>query len=333
MRGRGLFRPNGCPVKTTDNEAPTDTGGGPPALAGVNIGGTSTTIVAGDPAGNIHAKISMPTDRNETGEAFYTRIVTALRATAPHAGAIGVAVGGPVDAKSGVVTGAPHLPHLWGFPLRARLRAEFGVNTRVHHDAAACALAEYLWGPDAGASAIAYLTCGTGFGTGIVLNGAARYGSTGLSPEIGHVRFRDHGPDIFGKPGCYEGYGSANAIALLARERNSRLYAGRTPAAVVRAALCGETGALDALRANEDAVGAACALLADLLVVDVVSLGSLATYLGEPWLNAVRNVFSREALPQNVAACTLRAAMSDVQDLSALAAARDAWQETGHAQA
>ncbi|GAC1432765.1 MAG: hypothetical protein NVSMB5_26610 [Candidatus Velthaea sp.] len=305
----------------------------PPLLAGVNIGGTSTTIVAGDAAGGIHAKTSMPTDRRESGEAFYGRIVAALREIAPHARAIGVAVGGPLDAKRGVVLGAPHLPHLWEFPLRERLREEFDVNVRVHHDAAACALAEYHYGPDAGADAIAYLTCGTGFGTGIVLSGVARYGSAGLSPEIGHVRFREGGPDIFGKPGCYEGYGSANAIALLARERHPNRYAQSSPAQIARAAAAGEPDAVAALRANTDAVGAACAMLADLLVVDVISLGSLSTYLGEPWLAAVRAVFEREALRENVATCTLRAAMPDVQDLSALAAARDAWKETQDASA
>ncbi|HEV2737510.1 MAG TPA: hypothetical protein VGU66_02930, partial [Candidatus Elarobacter sp.] len=73
------------------------------------------------------------------------------------------------------------------------------------------------------------------------------------------------------------------------------------------------------------AVGAACALLADLLVLDVIVLGSLATYLGEPWIARVRATFAREALPDHAESCTLRAPSLDaIQDLSGLAAAFDA---------
>ncbi len=87
----------------------------------------------------------------------------------------------------------------------------------------------------------------------------------------------------------------------------------------------GDAIALAAIRDNADAVGAACALLADLLVLDVIVLGSLATYLGEPWIERVRETFAREALPHHAASCTLRApSLPNVQDLSGLAAALDA---------
>jgi glucokinase len=241
--------------------------------------------------------------------------------------AIGVAVGGPLDAARGIVTAAPHLPHLAGFPLRDRLLADLGRPVRVHHDAAACALAEYRWGRHAGVAGLAYLTCGTGFGAGLVLDGRVRYGRTGFAPEIGHVRFRPDGPDIFGKPGCYEGYGSANAIALLAAARAPARFAHATPAQVVAAASAGDADARSALLDNEAAVGSACALLADLLVLDAILLGSLAQYRGARWIDAVRAVFAREALSDNVARCAIDAAAPNVQDRSALAAAADA-QET-----
>lgn len=293
-------------------------------LVGVNIGGTSTTIVAGTIDGTIVSSERIDTNATETAESFFTRIRVVLDPLAPMARAIGVAVGGPLDAHRGVVLAAPHLPHLANFPLRGRLLAAYGRPVKVHHDAAACALAEFRWGPNTGAHAIAYLTCGTGFGAGLVFDGVARYGSGGLSPEIGHVRFRDVGPDIFGKPGCYEGYGAANSIAMLAREYDPIGFRDSTPAQISTAAAAGDERARAALRDNIEAVGSACALLADLLVVDVISLGSLAAYLGEPWIAAVRAVFIREALPKNVESCALRAAMPDVQDLSALAAAADA---------
>lgn len=205
--------------------------------------------------------------------------------------------------------------------LRDRLAAELDLPVGMHHDAAACALAEWRWGPDAGADGLAYLTCGTGFGTGLVLGGRVRYGGDGSSPEIGHVRYRDDGPAIFGKPGCFEGYGSANALALLAEWRDPERFGGTTPERVVGAARAGDETAAWALQANERAVGAACALLADLLALDVIVLGSLALHLGPAWLERVRGGFAAEALATNAERCRIRPAMADVQDRSALAAA------------
>jgi glucokinase len=295
-----------------------------PNLVGINIGGTSTTIVSGSSAGTIDARIATPTDRTQRAEAAYAVMRAAIADLHTVPDAIGVAVGGPLDADAGIVLSAPHLPHLAGFPLAERLRADFGVPVAVHHDAAACALAEYRWSADHGVRGLAYLTCGTGFGVGLVLDGRLRYGSGGRAPEIGHVRFRADGPDIFEKPGCYEGYGSANAIGLLARFHAPQTFAHATPTDVIAAAERGDHDAIAALDDNVAAVGSACALLVDLLALDVIVLGSLATYLGAPWITRVRTAMDREALPGYASRVTLRAPIDAVQDRSALAAALDA---------
>ncbi|GAC1575104.1 MAG: hypothetical protein NVS3B7_07430 [Candidatus Elarobacter sp.] len=291
-------------------------------LAGVNVGGTTTSVVLGTAGGEVLERRAWPTQSRD-GESLCAAIVDALRAIAPEAHAIGVAIGGPMDAQRGVVLSAPHLPGMHGFPLKERLLAELARPVTVHHDAAACALAEVRWGSERDARALAYLTCGTGFGAGIVIDGRARYGTRGLSPELGHIRYRDDGPDVFGKPGCFESYGAASALPALARLRDPAFLAA-SGAEVAARASAGDTVAKAAVDDNARAVGAACALLADLLVLDVIVLGSLATYLGEPWIAQVRATFEREALPGNVASCALRPPSLDgLQDLSGLAAALD----------
>jgi glucokinase len=292
-------------------------------LAGVNVGGTTTSVVLGTADGMILERRAWPTQAQD-GEALYAAVVDALRAFARDAGAIGVAIGGPMDARTGVVISAPHLPGMHGFRLGERLRADMRKPIAVHHDAAACALAEVRWGADRGVSGLGYLTCGTGFGAGIVIDGRARYGSLGFSPELGHVRYRDGGPDVFGKPGCFESYGAASALPKLARLHDPS-FSATTGAEVAARAVRGDPIAKAALEDNAAAVGAACALLADLLVLDVIVLGSLATYLGEPWVASVRKRFAAEALPDHASSCTLRAPSLDaVQDLSGLAASLDA---------
>lgn len=289
-------------------------------LAGVNVGGTTTSVVLGTPDGTILQRRAWPTQAAD-GDALYAAIVATLRAIANDARAIGVAIGGPMNARTGVVLSPPHLPGLHGFPIGARLRTDLDLPVAVHHDAAACALAEARWGADCSAGGLAYLTCGTGFGAGIVIDGRAIYGSHGSSSEIGHVRYRDDGPDVFGKPGSFESYGSGSALPALARRHDPAFDAVTGDEVAARAAR-GDPVAQAAIDDNARAVGAACALLADLLVLDVIVLGSLATYLGEPWLERVRATFAREALPDRVASCTLRgSSLEHLQDMSGLAAA------------
>jgi glucokinase len=294
----------------------------PATLVGINIGGTNTTVVGGLDDGTIVSRWSAPTAADD-GDLLIESVVAAAHAAGPYAKCAGVAVGGPLNVRDGVITEAVHLPGLHGIPLRDRLSDALDLPVGLHHDAAACALAEWRWGPNAGADGLAYLTCGTGFGTGLVINGRVRYAPDGRTPEIGHIRYRDDGPPIFGKPGCYEGYASANALALLLLYRDPDVPAA-TPAQVVNEVRERNPAAVWALRSNERAVGNACAMLADLLVLDVIVLGTLATYLGPPWIEAVKRVFREEALEVNADACLIRSAMPDVQDRSALAAALDA---------
>ena len=293
------------------------------SLAGVNVGGTTTSVVLGLPDGTILERRAWPTQTRD-GEALFAEIVAAIADIAPHASVVGVAIGGPMDARTGTVISPPHLPGMHGFPLGARLRDAFTCLVVVHHDAAACALAEVRWGAERGVNGLAYLTCGTGFGAGVVIDGRARYGSRGYSPEIGHVRYRDDGPDVFGKPGSFESYGAASALPKIARLHDPS-YDATSGAEVAERAARGDVIAQAAILDNANAVGSACALLADLLVLDVIVLGSLATYLGAPWIARVHETFAREALPHHAASCTLRApSLPNVQDLSGLAAALDA---------
>ena len=292
-------------------------------IAGINIGGTNTTVVGGLEDGTVVSRWSALTDINN-GEHLIASVVDAVRQVAPTARKIGIAVGGPLNVRSGQITEAVHLPGLHGVRLRDRIADATGLAVALHHDAAACALAEWRWGPNAGVDGLAYLTCGTGFGCGLIMGGKVRYGADGRSPELGHVRYREEGPAIFGKPGCYEGYASANALGLLLSWRRPKDFPIATPVQVIDEVRRNNPDAKWALRESERAVGTACAMLADLLALDCIVLGSLAAYLGDPWIAGVRDFFRDEALDVNADACVLRAAMRNVQDLSALATALDA---------
>jgi len=102
-------------------------------------------------------------------------------------------------------------------------------------------------------------------------------------------------------------------------------FTGAAPERIAALAAAGDPVAREAMLMNERAVGSACAMLADLLALDVIVLGSLASYLGEPWIEAVRSAARREVLPLNKTGCTLRGPSIDaIQDRGALAAAVEA---------
>ncbi len=125
------------------------------------------------------------------------------------------------------------------------------------------------------------------------------------------MRYRDDGPDVFGKPGCFESYGAASALPALARRHDPAFAAARRRRRSPRARRPATPVAQAALDDNAAAVGAACALLADLLALDAIVLGSLATYLGEPWIAARAGArFAREALPEHVAGVPLARAVA-----------------------
>lgn len=198
----------------------------------------------------------------------------------------------------------------------------------IEHDAAACALAEFRWGlgrelpRDA---TLVYLTCGTGFGAGLVLGGRVYHGAAGRSPELGHARYRDDGPTAFGKRGCFEAWCAGSSLPRLAALHAPARWSAAPPdgAELLRLRGAGDADAATVIAQHARATGHACALLADLLFPHAIALGSLARYLGEPWMAAVRDTFAAEALPDAVALCRLAPAGLGprLQDLSALAAA------------
>jgi glucokinase len=309
---------------------------------GLNVGGTTCSAAVGDGAGVVLRRAAWPSDAARGPDAMIADLVehgrSLLRQTQTSSGApgvqsvgapavrgVGVAVGGPLDSQRGIVLSPPNLPGWDRIPLRDRLQRELGLPVRVEHDASACALAEYRWGAGGTAKRLAYLTCGTGFGAGLVFDGAVYHGAHGRSGELGHVRYRPDGPEAFGYRGSLEGYAAAAALGRLAAWRYPHRF-GNPPAPsarIVELAAGGDADAKEVMELNVTAVADACAVLADILSLDMILLGSLARYLGEEWVARVRSAFAVRAHAGVVEFCRILPAGlgEDLQDLSAIAAA------------
>lgn len=216
---------------------------------GLDIGGTKCAILVGNARGEVVARKEWPS-RPERGPDAMIADFLAHASEAPPVAAVGVSIGGPLDALNGIVLSPPNLPGWDALPLKSRLEQALGLPVFVEHDAAACALAEYTWGGWQGCHSLVYLTCGTGFGAGIILDGKIYRGAGGHSIEIGHARFAPEGPEAFDKVGSVEAYCSGVGLGLLARWK---LGVALTPRQVGARASEGDAGAMEVLRLHAEA--------------------------------------------------------------------------------
>ena len=297
-------------------------------LLGIDIGGTHCTGVIGDATGTVGERVQWRTDADRGPEAIIADIVAEGKQLLSRSSAVvacGVAVGGPLDSRTGNIEGPPNLPGWDNVPLAGILERELGLSVRVEHDATACALAEWRWGENTGDSRrLTYFTCGTGFGVGFVFDGEPYYGADGYPSDIGHIRLRDAGPAGYGKRGTIEAFCAAAALGRIATwQFPERWAAAPDSEKIAELAAGGDEAVRSVIATNAVAVGEVCALVCDLLHVDLIVLGSLAQYLGKTWLAQVRESFQSNAHPVARRSCKVEASSlrRSIQDLAPLAAA------------
>ena len=295
-------------------------------VLGWDVGGTKSAALLGSADGQILERLEWPSRAERGPEPMLAEfLVEARRLLAGRAdvAGIGVSIGGPLNPLTGVILGPPHLPKWDNVPLGDVLQRELSLPVVVEHDAAACLLAEWLWGSAKGTTHAVDLTCGTGCGAGILIGGRILRGPDGQSPEVGHIRLAPDGPVMFGKAGCTESFCSGEGIGKLA----GFLFPGRFDGAtdtrrLAELAAAGDADARAVLIESARRTGQLCALLADTFSPQIIALGSLARYFPPWWREEVVRSFRAEALEANSSHTRIvPAALGErLQDLSAIAA-------------
>src|ERR1700743_2175222 len=160
---------------------------------GLDIGGTKSAALLGDAHGNVLAREQFPTSGpDETIEKLFA-IAKRLIDGRPISGC-GISCGGPLSSRLGLILSPPNLPGWDRNPIVARAGAGFAVPTLLENDANASALAEWEWGLHREVDNLIYLTCGTGQGAGLILDGRLYRGREDGAGEIGHIRLAPDGP-------------------------------------------------------------------------------------------------------------------------------------------
>lgn len=256
---------------------------------------------------------------------------------------IGISCGGPLDSKSGTILCPPNLPGWTNVPVTEYFSSLFHIPCFLQNDADACALAEWKFGAGRHTENMVFLTFGTGFGAGLILNGKLYSGASNLAGELGHcrasqARIGSYAPVGYGKAGSFEGFCSGGGIAELGRsmvlERfqqglstsfcpNLTDLPGLTAKTIGKAAEAGDPVAQEIYRLSGLCLGSALSVLVDLLNPEKIVIGSIYARCTQLLRQPALQVLEQEALARNREACQIVPAMlgESLGDVAALTVA------------
>jgi predicted NBD/HSP70 family sugar kinase len=276
-------------------------------IAGVDVGGTKTSVVVTDDQDRILYECVVPTERQGLVGQIAGLVDEARRELHRDVAAVGVAIPGHVDPRDGSVSMAVNLgiTHLALGPM---LQAQLGVPTFVEHDARAAALwlsEQPAKGTDnvsatGSSSSVAFLAIGTGISAGVVLDGALLRGDNGFAGEVGHVVADPDGlVCACGLRGCLETVAAGPAIGRQANEaiaagRSTILRANPSAADVFKAGSAGDEVAAEISSRVADHLARAIRSLALTLGVKRVVIGGGVAAAGPALLEPIHMRIARE---------------------------------------
>ena len=320
-------------------------------LLGFDIGGTKCAVVFGKSHGDeieILDRLPFATEASRGPEFTLLRLEEGARAILERQGlalhdaaGLGISCGSPLDSRRGLILSPPNLPGWDEVPIVARFEERLGIPTRLQNDANACALAEWRWGAGRGCRHMIFLTFGTGFGAGLILDGRLYVGACDMAGEIGHVRMAADGPVGYGKAGSMEGFCSGGGIARAAQALVQAYRRQQQPVAfapddlpleaitarlVAEAAQAGDSVALEIYATVAAYLGRGLAILIDLFNPERIVIGSIFTRQRDLLWPIAEQVIREEALAINAHCCEVVPALlgEAIGDYACLSVAAEA---------
>lgn len=200
-------------------------------VVGIEISGSGTrqTVALADLEGKVLHKVRRPLEHvPDTRSVLHLidemlgEVTTPERLQDGRILRVGVAVGGLVDARQGIVRRLYHAHEWQNFPLQDYMAERLEAPCIIDNNANAAALGEVEYGVIAemgngtrkSESIALYIGLGRGIGGGLVVNGRIYHGISSMAGEIGHLLVKENGPRCScGGSGHLEAIASSQAIA------------------------------------------------------------------------------------------------------------------------
>lgn len=267
----------------------------------VDIGGTSTKIGVLKASGTLHLVRSIATQ--PPADSFLEKLTSLLAETQAEAAEqnwkphqLGVAIAGFLDENRTQLVYNSNLPWLESYPLKHHLQARFPhLALALEVDSNAATMAEYRFGSGQGSRRFLCLTCGTGLGVGMTIDGVPLRFAYGCMGDIGHtVVLRDGPLCTCGGRGCAE--------ALLSAPNLARSYQRLTGTAeqttlrdVIAASQLGDSAAISVLTTAGEWLGIAIASMANTFFPDHIAIAGGLSAAEDVLLKPAERVFRETA--------------------------------------
>jgi glucokinase len=276
---------------------------------GIDIGGTKVLGGVVDESGKVLA-----TARSDTPREGGVKLVEEIAAVALELSAtydvtsVGISTAGFVSSDRKTILASANIAGWNGIQLDSELTQRINLPVIIENDANAAAWGEARYGAGVGKNNLLMLTVGTGIGGGIIVNGSLLRGAFGIAAEIGHLRVVPEGHLCgCGARGCFEQYGSGNALMRHAREaiaatpdlarnllaRGDGTVNGLTGHAITDAARDGDAVALAAFNTTAQWLGAGIASLSVILDPECVIIGGGVIDAGNILLDPMKDALDR----------------------------------------
>ena len=299
---------------------------------GIDIGGTKCAVILGEITDNGLQFIEtsfFPTIKDYTYTTTLEKIddemfqmIKKAKLKTGDISSIGISCGGPLDHKKGVIMSPPNLIGWDNVKIVDYFVSKYNVRTILENDANACALAEYKFGAgkDKNLKNVIFLTFGTGFGAGLILDGKLYSGTNGMAGEIGHIRAADSGPVGYGKAGSFEGFCSGGGIVQITRVKLLELFQSGekssfcesidhidkvTAQDIAEAAENGDGTALEIYGTSGAYLAYSLALLIDLLNPEMIVIGSIYQRRENLFKFRCAEIVKKEALKHSLSVCEI----------------------------
>jgi glucokinase len=276
---------------------------------GVDVGGTKVLGGVVDDFGAV-VKTSRRDTPREGGTALTETIAEVAKELMSEfdVDSVGVSAAGFVSSDRKTMLATPNIAGWNGVDLDYQLTSLIGRPVVIENDANSAAWGEARFGAGRGKRHMVMLTIGTGIGGGVVVNGDLYRGAYGVAAEFGHIRVLPEGHLCgCGARGCWEQYGSGNALLRHAREaiaaspdiarnllsRGDGTIEGLTGKAITEAARDGDAVALAAFNTTGQWIGAGIATLSVILDPECVVIGGGVIDAGEILLAPIRTSLER----------------------------------------
>ena len=293
-------------------------------VLGIDVGGTNVRAMAADEQGQVLSFREAKTPLGSIDSLL--SLIAAISAEARlrvrgNVLAAGVGFPGLIDFRRGVVRCSPNLPEFHDVAFAAMLSERLGVRVFLGNDVNIAALGERWLGAGMQFEDFAFITLGTGLGSGLIVDGRPFWGGTGYAAELGHLVVEPDGARCAcGNVGCLEAYCSASglrsrAAALRESGEESAMWSmigndgDLTPEIVDQAASRGDALAIKLLSDAARYLGIAIAALCDLVGIRVAIVGGRMANMEFDILGAAQAEANRRSI------C---ARASDISDISVI---------------